>query len=56
MSIDRQRVIRFAHNTQFTVESGECIGGPCSGQRLRTFPAEIVNGAIIISADAGRTN
>jgi nitrite reductase/ring-hydroxylating ferredoxin subunit len=32
---DGQRIICFAHNAQFAVETGNCIGGPCAGQALK---------------------
>jgi naringenin degradation protein FdeD len=54
LSADGLRIICFAHNAQFAVESGNCIGGPCTGQALRAVSVNIVNGLVMIPADAGR--
>ncbi len=29
------------HGAQFLIDSGQCIHGPCSGQKLRAIPHEI---------------
>ncbi|WP_028302924.1 Rieske (2Fe-2S) protein [Oceanospirillum maris] len=29
------------HGAQFLIDSGQCIHGPCSGQKLRAVPFEI---------------
>lgn len=54
LSADRERIVCFAHNAQFAVESGQCVAGPCTGQALRPVPATIVNGLVMIPANAGR--
>jgi len=54
LSADGRRIICFAHNAQFAVESGNCVAGPCTGQALRAVPVNIVNGRVMIPADAGR--
>ena len=54
LSADGQRIICFAHNAQFAVETGQCVGGPCTGQSLQSVPASIVNGMVMVPVDAGR--
>jgi nitrite reductase/ring-hydroxylating ferredoxin subunit len=54
LSADGERIICFAHNAQFAVESGTCVGGPCAGQALQSVPVDIVNGLVMIAADAGK--
>jgi len=56
LSTDGERIICFAHNAQFAVESGRCVGGPCTGQALRTVPVAITDGLVMIPADAGQIN
>ena len=56
LSADGERIICFAHNAQFAVESGTCTGGPCTGQALAAVPVKIENGILMIPADAGRVD
>jgi nitrite reductase/ring-hydroxylating ferredoxin subunit len=56
LSADGQRIICFAHNAQFAVESGDCVGGPCKGQALEAVPVNIVNGLIMIPINAGKVS
>lgn len=41
-----------AHGAQFLIESGQCIQGPCSGQKLRAIPYEINRDGEVILATA----
>ena len=54
LSADRLRIICFAHNAQFDVETGHCVAGPCVGQALEAVTARIVEGVIIVPADSGK--
>src|SRR5262245_45569222 len=54
LSADGERIICFAHNAQFAVETGTCVAGPCAGQVLQAVPVDIVNGEVMIPADAGK--
>jgi nitrite reductase/ring-hydroxylating ferredoxin subunit len=36
------------HGALFVIESGECVAGPCLGQRLTPVPFEVVEGRIEI--------
>lgn len=35
------RIVCHAHGAQFDIETGECLLGPCLGQRLRPIPLHI---------------
>jgi nitrite reductase/ring-hydroxylating ferredoxin subunit len=35
------------HGALFEIGSGRCVGGPCSGSRLRPWPVAVVDGAIV---------
>lgn len=56
LSADGERIICFAHSAHFAVETGHCVGGPCTGQALQAVPATIVDGVVFIPADAGRAS
>jgi nitrite reductase/ring-hydroxylating ferredoxin subunit len=51
LSADGLRIICFAHNAQFDVETGICVAGPCIGQALKAISANIIDGAIMIPTD-----
>ncbi|SEN10786.1 Ferredoxin subunit of nitrite reductase or a ring-hydroxylating dioxygenase [Sphingomonas gellani] len=48
---DGQLIACSWHSALFEVEDGRCVGGPCSGQRLTTWPVAVVDG-IVVTADA----
>jgi len=50
--IDAGTVMCAAHGACFTIPAGDCIAGPCRGQRLREVPSEVRDGALWV--DAGR--
>lgn len=35
------------HGALFRVEDGQCVGGPCVGQRLRSWPVTVVDDVIV---------
>ncbi|WP_242097171.1 Rieske (2Fe-2S) protein [Sphingomonas sp. CROZ-RG-20F-R02-07] len=35
------------HSALFRIDDGLCVGGPCSGQRLASWPVGIVDGMIV---------
>ena len=35
------------HGALFQVETGACVGGPCSGQRLTPWPVAVVDGTLV---------
>lgn len=46
LTSDRSLIICANHGALFTIETGECISGPCSGQHLAPIAHEIINGDI----------
>lgn len=38
-----------AHGASFTLDSGDCIAGPCKGDRLRTVPVDIRDGQVYLA-------
>ncbi len=53
LSADGARIACGAHGARFEVESGVCVAGPCLGDRLEAVPVRIVDGAVLVPADAG---
>lgn len=39
--VDAGTVICAAHGACFTIPAGDCIAGPCRGQRLQEVPSEV---------------
>ncbi len=39
------------HGALFLIEDGECVTGPCAGQRLQAVPCEERDGQLWLSAD-----
>ncbi len=50
----RQNIVCSAHGARFRVEDGFCISGPCLGEALETVEARIVDGHVVVPADAGQ--
>lgn len=42
------RLICAAHGATFTVDSGDCIAGPCRGSRLFAASVEVVDGEVVL--------
>lgn len=40
------------HGARFAVEDGVCFSGPCSGEALEAVPVRVVDGAVMVDADA----
>ena len=38
------------HSALFDVETGACVGGPCSGSRLTPWPVEVKEGRVTTAA------
>ncbi len=49
----RQNIVCSAHGARFRVEDGVCVSGPCLGEALEAVEARIVDGAVVVPADAG---
>ena len=35
------------HSALFRIDTGECVGGPCTGQRLTPWPVAVAEGQIV---------
>ncbi len=49
----KQTIICSAHGARFRIEDGLCITGPCMGEALEAVPMRIVDGQVVVPADAG---
>ena len=49
----RQNIVCSAHGARFRVEDGVCVSGPCLGEALESVEARIVDGEVVVPADAG---
>jgi nitrite reductase/ring-hydroxylating ferredoxin subunit len=49
---DGTRVVCHAHGAQFDIVSGECLLGPCLGQRLTPVEIEVTSGGDIMLISA----
>ena len=50
----RSAIVCSAHGARFRIGDGECISGPCYGERLEAVPARVdAAGRVIVPADAG---
>jgi len=38
-----------AHGASFTLDSGDCIAGPCKGDRLRAVPVAVRDGQVYLA-------
>lgn len=48
LDCDGELVQCASHGAQFVIESGVCVAGPCTGQRLTKLELSIVNGDIFV--------
>jgi len=39
------------HGALFVIESGHCVSGPCSGQKLRKIQFQLIDGEIHIDSN-----
>lgn len=46
--VDAGALVCAAHGACFTIPAGDCIAGPCRGQRLQEVPSEVRGGEIWI--------
>jgi hypothetical protein len=53
LSSDGSRIICSMHGAEFDITSGLCTRGPCAGDHLEQVPHQIIDGMIIVAADAG---
>ena len=38
-----------AHGASFSLDSGDCIAGPCKGDRLRAVPVDVRDGQVYLA-------
>ena len=50
---DRSQIVCATHGALFTIETGECVDGPCKGDRLEPVPVTICDGWILVPDTAG---
>ncbi len=50
---DGARIVCATHGALFDIDGGLCVQGPCLGDQLEAVPAQIVDGVILVPADAG---
>ncbi|GLQ96894.1 Rieske (2Fe-2S) protein [Dyella mobilis] len=46
--ISKGMLVCAAHGACFNVDNGECIGGPCKGESLRTVPVQVEQGDVLL--------
>ena len=44
--ISRGMLVCAAHGASFNLDNGECIGGPCKGESLRSVPVRVEQGDV----------
>lgn len=47
LSPDGALIVCDWHGALFAIDSGQCVGGPCMGQRLTPWPVAVRNGEIV---------
>ncbi len=53
LSADGSRIVCATHGAEFRIADGECLRGPCFGERLESVMIEIKDGIIFVPEDAG---
>lgn len=53
LSVDGSRIVCATHGAEFRISDGECLRGPCFGERLESVVTEIRDGTIYVPEDAG---
>jgi len=48
LTVDRTLIMCRSHGALFQIDSGLCIGGPCTGQSLRRLPVGVRDGVVIL--------
>jgi nitrite reductase/ring-hydroxylating ferredoxin subunit len=54
LSFDGSRIVCATHGAEFRIADGECLWGPCLGERLESVVTEIRDGTIYVPEDAGQ--
>ncbi len=53
LSADGSRIVCATHGAEFRITDGECLRGPCFGERLERVMIQIKDGIIYVPEDAG---
>ena len=53
LSADATRIVCSTHGAEFRIGDGECLRGPCQGERLIAVPARIEDGRVLVAEEAG---
>jgi nitrite reductase/ring-hydroxylating ferredoxin subunit len=53
LATDGSRIVCSTHGAEFAIETGECLRGPCLGDRLEGVMIEIKDGVLLVPEDAG---
>ncbi len=51
---DKSAIICSSHGAVFSIDAGECMGGPCRGKALRSVAAEVRDGEVFVTGPDGR--
>jgi nitrite reductase/ring-hydroxylating ferredoxin subunit len=54
LSVDGSRIVCATHGAEFRITDGECLRGPCFGERLEPVVVRIKDGVLQVPEDAGR--
>jgi nitrite reductase/ring-hydroxylating ferredoxin subunit len=53
LSADGRLIVCATHGAEFRIADGECLRGPCFGERLEAVMTQINDGIICVPEDAG---
>ncbi len=53
LTADQRRIMCATHGAEFRIADGECLHGPCLGDRLEAIMIEIKDGVVLVPDDAG---
>ena len=53
LSVDGSRIVCATHGAEFRITDGECLRGPCFGDRLEPVAIQIKDGTIYVPENAG---
>ena len=48
LSLDQTHIQCSTHQALFVIESGDCVAGPCAGDRLESVPVRVVDGRVCL--------
>ncbi|MAT66027.1 MAG: (2Fe-2S)-binding protein [Gammaproteobacteria bacterium] len=52
LSLDKRHIQCATHDALFTLDAGECVAGPCVGDRLTPVALELVDGWVCLGRQA----